>query len=268
MKIIKPDLLDYLGFYGPVILFCSTIILYIYELLLIPSSWLNSTFYVLLFYIANRINSLFNYRLKSLIKEPRPSKDINIFNPKQKTHHNNNHLYGMPSGHSQTCGFITVFTYLIVRNIWVLIFYLFISFNTMRQRIKYYNHTLGQVSVGFPLGCLIGYILYKITEKLKPTIMKGISSLNQKIKEPFHGHGGHGGGGHGGGGNRGYYGGRGYDGVGFGTHVKGTGGYLGSIGRGAYLGNGGWGDTNNYFYGLYKNMCYDNNGNIIDCLVV
>ena len=81
----------------------------------------------------------------------------------------------MPSGHSQSVAFTTIFMYFALRKSKLLYVYLTVSILTMIQRIYSNNHYLFQVVVGAGIGGLFGYLMYflsgqqiigKITEKL------------------------------------------------------------------------------------------------------
>jgi membrane-associated phospholipid phosphatase len=150
-NIIK--IIDTLGYFGPELLFFISIILLFQK---------KTLFYVYLF--GYFINSIFNVILKGIIKQKRPDEDKHLFsiwlNNGMK---NDRHWYdrfGMPSGHSQHVLYSTVFIYLSLKNTNWFIFYLLISLNTLRQRVKYHNHTVSQVIVGAIIGSLIGALLY------------------------------------------------------------------------------------------------------------
>ena len=62
-------ILHYVGFFGPLILFITTILLL-----------RNKPVYLFNYCIGMLFNSIFNYLLKGFIQEPRPSEDVHIFN--------------------------------------------------------------------------------------------------------------------------------------------------------------------------------------------
>lgn len=70
---------------------------------------------------------------------------INVFNQ-----------YGMPSGHSQTMAFLTVYTYLNTYSLPLLIVNLFLTYSTIIQRIETNKHTEKQVNIGLIIGSLFG----------------------------------------------------------------------------------------------------------------
>jgi len=89
------EVFNYIGQNGPLILLgILLILLFIYK----------STTLFWIVFILCAINSQINYILKGIFKQPRPNF---IGGPI-----NNNHVYGMPSGHSQSSSF---FTSLIIR---------------------------------------------------------------------------------------------------------------------------------------------------------
>jgi dolichyldiphosphatase len=150
MKISK--YLDYIGFFGPVILFITTIFLLLHKQVFLWG-----------YIIANIINIIFNIILKNLIKDPRPEQDPRLF---KSAIENGKHLsidkYGMPSGHSQSVGFSCTFIYFALYNFYYFLGYFIISIITMLQRFNSKNHTISQIIVGFLLGSLLGYISISI----------------------------------------------------------------------------------------------------------
>ena len=68
----------------------------------------------------------------------------------------------MPSGHSQSLLFSTMFIYLSLKNKNILYIYLFISLLTMIQRVVYNHHTILQVIVGALVGLIFGYVFYQL----------------------------------------------------------------------------------------------------------
>ena len=120
-------------------------------------------------------NAVLNLVLKGLIQHPRPSEDIKQFNLalshgkrflfKDGMPHD---IFGMPSGHSQSALFSTVYIYMSLRKTNILYVYLFISFLTIVQRVAYNYHTVLQVIVGAIVGGSFGYFVYYLArEKIK-----------------------------------------------------------------------------------------------------
>lgn len=230
---------DYLGYYGPVILWGFT------ALFLMSFKFY---YYLSAFFIGLVLNIGLNAILKNIIKDPRPKSDINFPFSSKKTHRILEDKFGMPSLHSQNVAFATSFIYCVFQNIPTLILFLLLTANTMRQRVKFQNHTIPQVICGLILGLIFGYISYWIARKFKPSIIEGHAS---------HGGGSHGSG-HGGGGA--YYGhGRGIPSTYYGSgEIYGR--RQGNYYNWGYGGNNGWGNGWEFW-----DMCYDNWGNKFPC---
>jgi membrane-associated phospholipid phosphatase len=124
------------------------------------------------------IDNILNLVLKGLFLQPRPSIDKKDFDLALK--HGKRFLFkdgmpydmfGMPSGHSQSSLFSTVFIYLSLRKNNIGYTYLAISLLTMLQRVIYNHHTILQVCVGATIGSITGYVFYSIAnEKVKGQI--------------------------------------------------------------------------------------------------
>ena len=128
------------------------------------------------------LDTILNLFLKGIFKQPRPYEDPKNFNlaithGKRFLYKNGTpyDIFGMPSGHSQSVAFTTIFMYFALRKSKLLYVYLTVSILTMIQRIYSNNHYLFQVVVGAGIGGLFGYLMYflsgqqiigKITEKL------------------------------------------------------------------------------------------------------
>lgn len=163
MNIIS-NLFNEIGTFGPIILiFLSMYLLWNKH---------NLFFY---YTIGVFLNAMLNLVIKGILQHPRPSDDPVMFNlaltnGKRIIFKNGmpHDIFGMPSGHSQSCIFSTIFIYFSLRNINILIFYLFISLITMGQRIIYNYHTFLQVIVGSIVGACFGYFAYYLAkEKIK-----------------------------------------------------------------------------------------------------
>ena len=124
------------------------------------------------------IDNIVNLILKGLFVQPRPTIDQKSFDLALK--HGKRFLYkdgmpydifGMPSGHSQSSLFSTVFIYLSLRKNNICYTYLAISLLTMLQRVVYNHHSVLQVCVGATIGSITGYLFYCIAnEKVKGRI--------------------------------------------------------------------------------------------------
>lgn len=128
----------------------------------------NLLFYYVVFFV---IGLLINLILKGLIEEPRPSIDTKTFDlmMKNKERYIYKHgipydIFGMPSGHSQSVLFTTIFIYLSLHDIKILLLYLFIDIITLVQRVVDNHHTVKQVIVGSIVGCLLGYVAFKFAQ--------------------------------------------------------------------------------------------------------
>ncbi len=124
------------------------------------------------------LNAILNLVLKGLLQQPRPSEDLKTFNlaltnGKRFVFKNGvpHDIFGMPSGHTQSMFFSTVFIYFSLRKTNWLYFYLFITALTMIQRVSYNQHTVFQVIVGAFVGICFGYFVYFLAkEKIKGRI--------------------------------------------------------------------------------------------------
>ena len=165
------EIFNTIGGYGPIILiFLSWYLL-----------WNNSK---LFFYytIGIFLDNIFNLILKGIFQQPRPSEDLQKFNLaltqgkrfvfKDGIPHD---MFGMPSGHTQSAIFSTIFIYLSLKKMNILYIYLFISLVIMSQRVSFKHHTILQVMAGGLVGIGTGFVMYylatqkimgKITEKL------------------------------------------------------------------------------------------------------
>ena len=149
-----------IGQYGPMILLFITIFLL--------RSKHNLLFYYILFF---GISLLLNLILKGIIQQPRPSIDAKTFQLmiKNKERYIYKHgmpydIFGMPSGHSQSVLMSTIFIYLSLHDMKIVMLYLFISLITLTQRVIYNHHTIFQVIIGSIIGILLGYVAYKMAQ--------------------------------------------------------------------------------------------------------
>ena len=145
------QIIDFVGFNGPIILFLASII-YLY----VKNSYF--TIYVIGF----MLSSLINYILKGVFKQPRPIDDKHLFNLEKMyrsvlTFEN----YGMPSGHAQSAFYTTTFAYLALENNILLVTSVFISLLTIYQILQSKQHFLFQTIVGAIIGGILGFVFYK-----------------------------------------------------------------------------------------------------------
>jgi len=151
-------ILKKIGQYGPLILLILSVFLLRHKS--------NLLFYYILFF---GISVILNVVLKGLIQQSRPSIDPKIFQMmmKNKERYIKKNgvpydIFGMPSGHSQSVVFSTIFIYLCLRDLKVLLVYAVISLITLFQRVINNHHTILQVVVGSLIGALLGFIGYNM----------------------------------------------------------------------------------------------------------
>jgi membrane-associated phospholipid phosphatase len=157
-----------IGEYGPIILlFISLYLLWNKK---------NIFFY---YSVGVFINSILNFILKGLIQQPRPNEDMKEFNALIKhaklfMFKDNGvpyDIFGMPSGHIQSCMFSTIFVFLALKRKDILITYLLLTLVTIYQRVHYNFHTILQVIVGGLCGGIFSYYMYYLaTQKIKGKI--------------------------------------------------------------------------------------------------
>jgi membrane-associated phospholipid phosphatase len=153
-------LLSIIGQNGPIILFALSVFLL--------RNKCNLLFYYITFYV---IGLILNIILKGIIQQPRPSIDKKTFDLmiKNKERYISKYgvpydIYGMPSGHSQSVLFSTIFIYFAFHNIKLTIIYLLFSIITVFQRVIENHHTVLQVIVGSMIGLIIGYVSYEMAK--------------------------------------------------------------------------------------------------------
>ena len=164
MTTFLSELFNEFGTFGPIILiFLSMYLLWNHD---------NLFFYYIVGIFSD---SILNLVLKGALQQPRPSEDIKQFNLalshgkrflfKDGIPHD---IFGMPSGHSQSSLFSTVYIFMSLRKTNTLYIYLFISLITMSQRVVYNYHTVLQVIAGALVGGGFGYFVYYLAkEKIK-----------------------------------------------------------------------------------------------------
>lgn len=152
----KINALDYVGYFGPVILICATVAFYMWhysEQRHIVRAIL-AKFGGLLFF-----SIVLNAVLKQIIEAPRPANEIPMFGTPREWD-----FYGMPSGHAQIVALITSFFIknggnVAVNSTWfaaMVVGFLAISILTVIQRYAFRAHTLGQLVAGLVIGLTIG----------------------------------------------------------------------------------------------------------------
>ena len=174
---ILSTIFDRFGQYGPIIL-----IIYSCYLLWDKS---NLFFY---YVVGIFINAILNLIIKGIIQEPRPSEDLKTFELLLKNGRRflfkdgiPHDIFGMPSGHTQSSLFSTIFIFLSLKNLNILRIYLLISFIIMAQRVAFNYHTINQVIVGAIVGGLFGYsMFYMAQNKLMGVIREKIDDYGPK----------------------------------------------------------------------------------------
>jgi membrane-associated phospholipid phosphatase len=144
------EIIDKLGFMGPLLLLCIGI----YNL------W-NQQKYLLSYLVFFIGNTILNKILKIIIKEKRPSDGVKIMNEE----YSGEEIYGMPSGHAQSSFFSLSFLYLVKGSPKWLIIELFIAVLTIYQRWKYRQHTLEQLFAGSFVGIGFAYFSFYLTKQ-------------------------------------------------------------------------------------------------------
>lgn len=144
------ELFDYIGFYGPVILFMTNFY-YLFD----------KRLYLLIYLIGSITNITINEVLKIIIREPRPNGQIHFVDSQQL---HGPHLYGMPSAHTQSCIFSACYIYLVTGYHYIFIFSLFISAITFYQRWKFNRHSINQLAVGSLIGAFYAWVLIYFTQ--------------------------------------------------------------------------------------------------------
>ena len=154
---MKNSILCKIGNWGPLILFGTSVYL------------LSDKGNMLYYYIVGLIlNTIFNVFLKVTIQQPRPSIDSDRFNLLLKNYndtlfkHGIPDIFGMPSGHTQSIVFSTMYVFFSLKQRNSLLFYILISLITMWQRVYCNHHTIFQVVVGGAVGSLFAYFVYKL----------------------------------------------------------------------------------------------------------
>lgn len=148
-------MIDLIGYYGPQILFGSSIFL-LYK----------KSNYLFVYMVGFILDIILNFLIKGIVKQPRPKGDYNIFKPlEQHGIRFSSDIYGMPSGHAQHVFYSTVFIHLVLKNTTITLLYIFISILTLLQRVKYQNHYITQVIVGGLIGACLAYYMYIYADK-------------------------------------------------------------------------------------------------------
>jgi len=118
------------------------------------------------------INLLLNTVLKQLIQQPRPSIDektfLAVLKKNERFVRRDGHpydIFGMPSGHTQSVIYSTLFNFLVFRNSRMTIPFLLLSLLTMVQRVVYNHHTVLQVVAGGFVGTAVAFVAYYFAKR-------------------------------------------------------------------------------------------------------
>lgn len=145
------EIIDNVGFFGPMILFGVGI----YTLR-------GRRIYLIAYLVFFVLNGIVNRTMKIWIHEPRPSNPsfINRYDVSDGAEQ-----YGMPSGHAQMTAYIIIFLYMTTRSIRLLISTLFLGTLTLHQRWAYNRHTPEQLGVGSVVGAVVGSGAFWVANK-------------------------------------------------------------------------------------------------------
>ena len=161
------DVLYDVGRMGPVVLIIMSVCL------------LRNTQKLLFYYVSGTvINTILNFVLKNIIQQSRPHDDQNAFNLLLNNRSNyfdsvtSLDIFGMPSGHSQSALFSTVFIYLSFGRTNIVYFYLLVTSVVLWQRISFGFHTIMQVFVGGVVGSLLAMFMFSIAQKNLGGVLK------------------------------------------------------------------------------------------------
>lgn len=125
------------------------------------------------------VNTILNLLLKGMIRQPRPSEDYQKFDTGLrygklflfKDDGIPFNIFGMPSGHLQSCIYSTIFVFLSLKRYDLLFLYLFISAISMYQRVHYSYHTIVQTLAGSLVGSFVAIgFYYLVKQKVKGKI--------------------------------------------------------------------------------------------------
>jgi membrane-associated phospholipid phosphatase len=135
----------FIGKYEPIILYVSIT----YKL------WVDNKPTLLNYYLVGIIlNTLLNILLKIVLRQPRPSHKVN----NDLTWYNK---FGMPSGHTQSVGFSTIYMfYSLDQTYRAMAWYILLLGVVTWQRVFEHHHTLAQSIVGLIVGGVFGHIVY------------------------------------------------------------------------------------------------------------
>jgi membrane-associated phospholipid phosphatase len=138
---------DIIGFFGPAILFCISV-LKLYK----------RQPYLIGYLIFSAGNIIINSILKTVIKQERPHSIGD-------EHYIGMQKYGMPSAHAQSVFYSMTYLYLTNGDSEILLVGMFIGALTLYQRWKYSQHTVEQLGVGVIVGVIIAFFAQFMTKQ-------------------------------------------------------------------------------------------------------
>ena len=145
-----PPVVDFVGYYGPVILFTLTFYFLI-----------ERAPYLIVFTFGSIASIFLNHILKSTFREPRPQGQIQFID---HDHLTGVQQYGLPSGHAQAAFFALAFLFFSGGPQSALYLMFFICIMTLFQRWKFRRHTVKQLIIGSLIGTAFAYILVYVTQ--------------------------------------------------------------------------------------------------------
>ena len=150
-------IIDSVGYFAPYVLGLFSILLLIYRRLYTC---------LVVYSVGYGLNTVINLGLKGIIKEPRPSEDQQLFSFESIGDKRiSMDRFGMPSGHSQSVFYSTLFIWFAIKNVWITLCFFLISMISVYQRIKYKNHTWKQVFLGAILGSVMGSAVFTFSQQ-------------------------------------------------------------------------------------------------------
>ena len=141
-------LLSVIGYWGPSILLFTTA----YGIMLYNKTFMN--YYIVFYFVGLIINCL----LKLAIRQPRPTNQKHLYDFEKASNNElkkiSGQIFGMPSGHAQTCFYSLFTTIFVVKNALFVTSTIIITCISCWQRYAYRNHTLLQLLVGSLVGIM------------------------------------------------------------------------------------------------------------------
>ena len=168
---------NYVGGYGPLILFFITV-----KLLWNTSNLL--AYYIYGFFLDMILNTV----LKAIFKQPRPLEDPELFKLALKNENRFKFkdgfpydIFGMPSGHAESIFYSSIFIYLSLKNIKILIGYILFSLLVLYHRIYFNHHTFIQILLGSIVGITFACLMYYMATQNIMGKISGKKDDNNKI---------------------------------------------------------------------------------------